>query len=118
MARRRYGSLRGAGVRVIESACDLGTAVQIPMPWGAHRMMSKLRDEGCTGIGDPAECRPGDAAAPYNHAGSGFNFRRCLHPHSLHCWVAWKQDWIGILTNARTGKPLLDLRRGAGDWRA
>ena len=80
LARRGYVSFRGAGVRVIESACAFGTAVQIPMPWGAHRVMSKLRSEGCTGIGDPAECRPGDAAAPSRHAGAGFNFRRCLHP--------------------------------------
>ena len=80
VARWGYVSFRGAGVRVIESACAFGTAVQIPMPWGAHRVMSKLRNEGCTGIGDPAECCPGDAAAPSRHAGAGFNFRRCLHP--------------------------------------
>ena len=100
-------------MRMIESACDLGTAVPIPMPWGAHRVMSKLRNEGCTGIGDPAECRPGDAAAPSRHAGAGFNFRRCLHPpHRPVGRVAWNQDRLGILTHARTGMHLLHLRRG------
>ena len=107
---------------MIESACDLGTAVPIPMPWGAHRVMSKLRHEGCTGIGDPAECRPGDAAAPSRHAGAGFNFRRCLHP-PLVCLPGYVESGPGTysyscpcgqtpITPVAGGRRLDDLNPG------